>query len=111
MSGVKNLVEQQNNILQQIKTQNKETKGKTNRNSTNDLNLNLKPMHSLESQNKSNIEIDKSESSVSCNTHSSSSVDVRQGITRNSSSSMQTLRRILEIEEMKQFSENIRVKA
>ena len=99
------MVEQQNIIMQQIKSQNKETKWETS-----DIKVN--PLHkdtldSSESQHKSKTEMQKSPDSVSFNTHSSSCVDVMEGITRNSSSSMQTLRRILEIEEMRQFSENI----
>ena len=37
----------------------------------------------------------------------SSSVEIRENVTRSSSSSIQTLRRILEIEELKKFSDNI----
>ena len=52
----------------------------------------------------------KNQSSMSLTTRSSSCMDVVQGITKSSSSSMQTLRRILEIEEMRQFSEILELK-
>ena len=96
------MVEQQNNIMQQIKSQNKKTKERTN-----NIHVNTLHMDSFESKSKSRVDIHKSQNSVYFNTVSSSCLDVTQGITRNSSSSMQTLRRILEIEEMRQFSENI----
>ena len=76
------MVEQQNKIMEQRKTQHRDTFSQK------------KDLH-----NRGN--------SVSCDTPSSSCADVAQDLVIGTSSSMQTLRRILEIEELRQFSEKL----
>ena len=75
-------------------------KRKLNSNATTNINLNASDK--CENQNDHESQTNKS---VSFNTKTSSLMDVTNDLTRSSSSSMQTLRRILEIEECRRFSE------
>ena len=85
-------------------------------NNNNNNNNNINNKNTLKSEGKEGANGDpirdvyKNQSSMSLTTRSSSCMDVVQGITKSSSSSMQTLRRILEIEEMRQFSEILELK-
>ena len=89
LTGVKNLIEQQNKIVEEIKNYEKKDEKKVNSDKNEAENLNMSEF----------INSDKSQ------TPAISSAFSANNLTRSSSSSMQTLRRILEIEEWRRFSE------
>jgi hypothetical protein len=108
LTGVRNLVEKQNKIMEEIRIQNKKSERKLNAESIE--NINSKVRDGFETKRDSKRQIYKSQNSVSFNTHNTSLIYSKNDMTRSSSSSMQTLRRILEIEEWRQFSERLDLK-
>ena len=102
------MVEKQNKIMEEIRIQNKKSERKLNTESTE--NIDLKVSDKFETKSDTKRQIYKSQNSVSFNTETTSHIDSKNDMTRSSSSSMQTLRRILEIEEWRQFSEILDLK-
>ena len=102
------MVEKQNKIMEEISFQNKKSERKLNSESTE--NIDLKVSDKFETKRDPKGQIYKSQNSVSFNTQTTSQIDSKNDMTRSSSSSMQTLRRILEIEEWRQFSEILDLK-
>ena len=101
------MVEKQNKIMEEIRIQNKKSERKLNSESTE--NIDLKVSDKFETKRDTKRQIYKSQNSVSFNTQTTSQIDSKNDMTR-SSSSMQTLRRILEIEEWRQFSDILDLK-
>ena len=90
LAGVKNLIEQQQKIVEEIKKWDDEVNGNKSENDSFNMSDKFQKSQIPESQN---------------NVTANSLVNVTNDLTRSSSSSMQTLRRILEIEEWRRFSE------
>ena len=95
LTGVKNLIEQQQKIVEEIKKWDDEV----NRNKSENDSFNMSAKCDVKKFQKSQI------SEIQNNVTANSLVNVTNDLTRSSSSSMQTLRRILEIEEWRRFSE------
>ena len=102
LTGLQNFLQQQSNIINKINNNN----NNVNDNSSLAEHINMDSGGKLKTEKKAH----KNQSSMSFTTQSSSCRDVVQSITKSSSSSMQTLRRIMEIEEMREFSEILELK-
>ena len=95
LAGVKELLEEQDRMMTKL--------GSTH---NADSTENMHDKHREIFKAGAGKEMNKSQTNLSFTTMCSS----QAGITKSSSSSMQTLRRILEIEEMRQFSEMLELK-
>ena len=97
LNGVKSLIEQQQQLLRLFGD------SKTEKNVDDKI--------STKQPDNEGVVNDDSSRAVSLDKYkATSSMEIREDFTRSSSSSIQTLRRILEIEELKKFSDKLHLK-
>ena len=97
LNGVKSLIEQQQELLR-LFGDNKTVKNVDDKISTK------------QPDNEGAVNEDSSRAVSLDKYKATSSLEIREDVTRSSSSSIQTLRRILEIEELKKFSDKLHLK-
>ena len=97
LNGVKSLIEQQQELLRLF--------------GDNKTVVNVDDKISTDQPDNEGAVNDDSSRAVSLDKYkATSSLEIREDVTRSSSSSIQTLRRILEIEELKKFSDKLHLK-
>ena len=97
LNGVKSLIEQQQELLR-LFGDNKTVKNVDDKISTK------------QPDNEGAVNEDSSRAVSLDKYKATSSLEIREDVTRSSSSSIQTLRRILEVEELKKFSDKLHLK-
>merc|ERR1712130_327001 len=105
LTGVSNLIDQQQQLLRLFKTNNIKDVNNVNNDkniSTNSDNNDGQNVDSSKHASHNSLDLDKFKAN--------SYAEVGKDMTGSSSSSMQTLRRILEIEELRKFSDNMDIK-